>query len=340
MGKDTQRDAHRANFATLVGPAVLPPARRRSPRGGRRGALSVRVRRGARTRGSRPGRPRPTLVNVRRRTRSRRGAAPSQRARIPATDASSDTSSRGRFRGEAASSFPPCFSGRFAAALACLAAVGRGGARVLLGPALPCRPAGAPLRGVPAAGDVARGRPRRFARPRAVAGARRSRAVLAASALGVFFLWIAGAWRLARGLSEAALLWGLPVAVAALLFAARSVRSGFLARAGLRGYSRGTSADRAWRTSLDAEIAGYEAADDEHFRARASDLRDIRDRVLAVLSSVASEPSLPAGAIVLAEDLTPPPSSRPTGATAAASFLHAAARPATLRCSLARVGFR
>ena len=41
------------------------------------------------------------------------------------------------------------------------------------------------------------------------------------------------------------------------------------------------------------------------FRARASDLRDIRDRVLAALSSVASEPSLPAGAIVLAEDLTP-----------------------------------
>ena len=67
----------------------------------------------------------------------------------------------------------------------------------------------------------------------------------------------------------------------------------------------GTSADRAWRTALDAEIGGYEVADDEHFRARASDLRDIRDRVLAALSSVASEPSLPAGAIVLAEDLTP-----------------------------------
>ncbi len=44
---------------------------------------------------------------------------------------------------------------------------------------------------------------------------------------------------------------------------------------------------------------------DEHFRARASDLRDIRDRVLGALSSVASEQSLPAGAIVLAEDLTP-----------------------------------
>jgi phosphoenolpyruvate-protein phosphotransferase (PTS system enzyme I) len=67
----------------------------------------------------------------------------------------------------------------------------------------------------------------------------------------------------------------------------------------------GTSADRAWRTALAAEIKGYEAAEDEHFRARASDLRDIRDRVLGALSSVASEPGLPAGAIVLAEDLTP-----------------------------------
>ena len=67
----------------------------------------------------------------------------------------------------------------------------------------------------------------------------------------------------------------------------------------------GTSADLAWRVALDVEIEGYEADDDEHFRARASDLRDIRERVLAILSSVASEPSLPAGAIVLAEDLTP-----------------------------------
>ncbi len=78
-----------------------------------------------------------------------------------------------------------------------------------------------------------------------------------------------------------------------------------LAAPAFAAIARGTSADQAWRTSLDAEIAGYETADDEHFRARASDLRDIRDRVLAALSSVASEPSLPAGSIVLAEDLTP-----------------------------------
>jgi phosphoenolpyruvate-protein phosphotransferase (PTS system enzyme I) len=78
-----------------------------------------------------------------------------------------------------------------------------------------------------------------------------------------------------------------------------------LAASAFAAIARGRSADRAWRTALEAEIKGYEGADDEHFRARANDLRDIRDRVLAALSSGASEPGLPPGAIVLAEDLTP-----------------------------------
>jgi hypothetical protein len=55
-------------------------------------------------------------------------------------------------------------------------------------------------------------------------------ACAAATAGGIFFLWIAGAYGLARRLPGAALLWGLPVAFVALV-AARSVRSGFLARA-------------------------------------------------------------------------------------------------------------
>ncbi|SDR56285.1 phosphoenolpyruvate--protein phosphotransferase [Rhizobiales bacterium GAS113] len=67
----------------------------------------------------------------------------------------------------------------------------------------------------------------------------------------------------------------------------------------------GASADLAWRDALDTEIEGYEAADDEHFRARASDLRDIRDRVLGALSGASTESRPPAGAILLAEDLTP-----------------------------------
>jgi phosphotransferase system enzyme I (PtsI) len=34
----------------------------------------------------------------------------------------------------------------------------------------------------------------------------------------------------------------------------------------------------AWRAALDAEITGYDTSDSEYFRARAADLRDIRDR--------------------------------------------------------------
>ena len=48
----------------------------------------------------------------------------------------------------------------------------------------------------------------------------------------------------------------------------------------------GCAADAAWRTAMAEEIAGYEAADDEYFRARASDLADIRDRVLRHLFGV------------------------------------------------------
>ncbi len=43
----------------------------------------------------------------------------------------------------------------------------------------------------------------------------------------------------------------------------------------------GTAADEAWRAALDAEIAGYQSAEDDYFRARAADLVDLRDRVRA-----------------------------------------------------------
>ena len=67
---------------------------------------------------------------------------------------------------------------------------------------------------------------------------------------------------------------------------------------------KGVSADEGWRKALDAEIGGYEAAGDDHFRARASDLMDIRDRVLALLFGTSgSDPLL--GTIVVGEDMTP-----------------------------------
>ncbi|MCU0870009.1 MAG: PEP-utilizing enzyme [Burkholderiales bacterium] len=69
--------------------------------------------------------------------------------------------------------------------------------------------------------------------------------------------------------------------------------------------ARGSTADAAWHEALAAEIAGYEAADDEYFRARAADLRDLRDRVLAALRGDAGTAAIPRGAIVVADDLAP-----------------------------------
>ena len=69
----------------------------------------------------------------------------------------------------------------------------------------------------------------------------------------------------------------------------------------------GAPAERAWRDALDAQIRDYEAADDEYFRARATDLADLRDRVLDHLfgSGPAAVSPCPTGAIVVVDDLTP-----------------------------------
>ncbi|RUU93447.1 phosphoenolpyruvate--protein phosphotransferase [Mesorhizobium sp. M7A.F.Ca.MR.176.00.0.0] len=66
----------------------------------------------------------------------------------------------------------------------------------------------------------------------------------------------------------------------------------------------GLPADKAWRQALDTETAGYDASDQDYFRARAADIRDIRDQVLRALSEVGNvEP--PAGAILYGEDIAP-----------------------------------
>src|SRR5262249_46760069 len=69
----------------------------------------------------------------------------------------------------------------------------------------------------------------------------------------------------------------------------------------------GSAAGLAWRQVLDAQVAEYEAAEDDYFRARAADLADLRDRVLGLLAGgegatgAASEKD----AIYVAEDLAP-----------------------------------
>jgi phosphoenolpyruvate-protein phosphotransferase (PTS system enzyme I) len=74
----------------------------------------------------------------------------------------------------------------------------------------------------------------------------------------------------------------------------------------LEAVASGEAADAAWARVLDAEIADYAAAEDAYMAARAADLRDLRDRVLAMLRGGARPAAaLPRGAVVLAEDLPP-----------------------------------
>ena len=68
--------------------------------------------------------------------------------------------------------------------------------------------------------------------------------------------------------------------------------------------AQGEVASRAWSNAIDPEIASYEEASDPYFRARASDLRDLRDRVLRYLAGE-SEQIVPSGVIVAADDMPP-----------------------------------
>jgi phosphotransferase system enzyme I (PtsI) len=67
----------------------------------------------------------------------------------------------------------------------------------------------------------------------------------------------------------------------------------------------GVAAGIAWRDAMATEIAGYERAADEYFRARAADLVDVRDRVLRHLLGVETAANVAAGSVVVARDLPP-----------------------------------
>jgi phosphotransferase system enzyme I (PtsI) len=66
----------------------------------------------------------------------------------------------------------------------------------------------------------------------------------------------------------------------------------------------GEVAHRAWSAAMAPEIASYDGAEDAYFRARASDLRDLRDRVLRHLAGVTDQ-TVPPGVIVAADDMPP-----------------------------------
>ena len=66
----------------------------------------------------------------------------------------------------------------------------------------------------------------------------------------------------------------------------------------------GEVANRAWSAALALQIASYDGASDPYFRARASDLRDLRDRVLRHLAGEADQ-TVPSGVIVATDDMPP-----------------------------------
>ena len=90
-----------------------------------------------------------------------------------------------------------------------------------------------------------------------------------------------------------------------LEFQAAMLEDEALAEGAYDAIAAGVAADHAWRSALDAEIAGYRAAEDEYFRARAADLVDIRDRVLTQLGGVEMTAKITGGSIVAGDDISP-----------------------------------
>jgi phosphoenolpyruvate-protein phosphotransferase (PTS system enzyme I) len=73
-----------------------------------------------------------------------------------------------------------------------------------------------------------------------------------------------------------------------------------------RAIDTGKTASEAIGAVLEAQIVDYRTSSDEYFATRASDLADLRDRVLAALApAAAAGPAQEEGGIYVAEDLTP-----------------------------------
>lgn len=74
----------------------------------------------------------------------------------------------------------------------------------------------------------------------------------------------------------------------------------------LAAIAGGASARAAWRAAMNEQIAGYRESDNAYFRARATDLTDLRDRVGEALANTAAMvPPPQSEAILVAEDLPP-----------------------------------
>lgn len=68
---------------------------------------------------------------------------------------------------------------------------------------------------------------------------------------------------------------------------------------------QGASAAVAWRRAIGSLIEDYEADEDAYFQARATDLKDLRERVLRALSGMTDDAPQATDGIYVAEDLAP-----------------------------------
>ncbi len=78
-----------------------------------------------------------------------------------------------------------------------------------------------------------------------------------------------------------------------------------LAAPAFAAIAAGIDAVTAWTAALDDAIAGYRASEDAYFAARAADLEDICDRVVAELGDAGGERRIPPGVILIGRDVTP-----------------------------------
>ncbi|MEQ8654029.1 MAG: phosphoenolpyruvate--protein phosphotransferase [Kiloniellales bacterium] len=79
-----------------------------------------------------------------------------------------------------------------------------------------------------------------------------------------------------------------------------------LAEEAFAAIAEGAPADQAWQAALADQIEVFASSDDSYFKARSSDLVDLRDRVLRALSGAgAGEEVLPPGTVLLADDIAP-----------------------------------
>ena len=103
----------------------------------------------------------------------------------------------------------------------------------------------------------------------------------------------------------------------------------------------GVDAATAWSRRLAAQIADFEATEDDYFRARAADLRDLRDEVHRHLSGRSDRGfNLPDGAVLAGEDVTPSRFLSVDWTRAAASPFLPAARRAMWPCWRVRAACR